>query len=79
MGAVLLHELLVVSNVRGNLGFVVVPIVETREIPDELRFISRDFSGGGPPENFTEQQRFDAIEAWKKWYLSIRPTAILEK
>jgi hypothetical protein len=49
------------------------------EARDELRFISRDFSGGGPPENFTEQQRFDAIEAWKKWYLSIRPTAVLEK
>ena len=49
------------------------------EARDGLRFISRNFDGFGPPDDFTEQQRFEAIEAWKKWYLSIRPTAVLEK
>jgi len=51
-------------------------VIEAR---DELRFISRNFDGIGPPDDFTDQQRFDAIEAWKKWYLSIRPNAVLEK
>ena len=51
-------------------------VIEAR---NELRFISRNFDGIGPPDDFTDQQRFDAIEAWKKWYLSIRPTAVLEK
>ena len=44
-----------------------------------LRFISRSFDGFGPPDDFTEQQRFEAIDNWKKWYKSIRPTAVLEK
>jgi hypothetical protein len=51
-------------------------VIEAR---DELRFISRNFDGIGPPDNFTEPQRFEAISAWKKWYLSIRPSAILEE
>ncbi len=50
-------------------------VIEAR---NELRFISRNFDGIGPPDDFSEQQRFEAIEAWKKWYLSIRPTAVLE-
>ena len=49
------------------------------EARDELRFISRSFDGVGPPDDFTEQQRFEAVDAWKKWYKSIRPTAVLEK
>ncbi len=49
------------------------------EARDELRFISRNFDGLGPPEDFTEQQRFEAVDAWKKWYKSIRPAAVLEK
>jgi hypothetical protein len=51
-------------------------VIEAR---NELRFISRNFDGIGPPDDFTEQQRFEAIEGWKKWYLSIRPGAVLEK
>jgi hypothetical protein len=51
-------------------------VIEAR---NELRFISRNFDGIGPPDDFTEQQRFEAIEAWKKWYLSIRPDAVLDK
>ncbi len=49
------------------------------EARNELRFISRNFDGIGPPDDFTEQQRFEAIDAWKTWYKSIRPTAVLEK
>src|SRR4029078_9956311 len=44
-----------------------------------LRFISRNFDGLGPPDDFSEQQRFEAIDNWKRWYKSIRPTAVLEK
>ena len=51
----------------------------TLEARNELRFISRNFDGLGPPDDYSEQQRFDAVDAWKKWYKSIRPTAILEK
>lgn len=49
------------------------------EARNGLQFISRNFDGLGPPDNFTEQQRFEAIDAWKRWYKSIRPTAVLEK
>jgi HEAT repeat protein len=45
---------------------------------NELRFISRSFDAMGPPDEFTEQQRFEAIQAWKKWYSSIRPDVVLE-
>jgi hypothetical protein len=48
------------------------------EARNELRFISRSFDSGGPPDDFTEQQRYEAIQAWKKWYLSIRPDSVLE-
>ena len=48
------------------------------EARDGLRFISRQFTGFGPPDDFTDQQRFDAINAWKNWYLSLRPSAVLE-
>lgn len=50
-------------------------VIEAR---DGLQFISRNFEGLGPPDDFTEQQRFEALDAWKKWYLSLRPTAVLE-
>jgi hypothetical protein len=49
------------------------------EARNELRFISRNFDGIGPPDDFTDEQRFQAIAAWKKWYKSIRPAAILEE
>ncbi len=51
-------------------------VVEAR---NELRFIGRNFDGLGPPDDFTEQQRFEAIDAWKKWYQAIRSSAVLEK
>jgi hypothetical protein len=49
------------------------------EARNELRFISRNFDGIGPPDDYTEQQRYQARDTWKKWYQSIRPTAVLEK
>lgn len=50
-------------------------VLETR---DGLQFMSRRFEGFGPPDDFTEQQRYEAVNAWKKWYLSLRPDASLE-
>ncbi len=49
------------------------------EARNELRFISRNFDGIGPPDDYNEQQRYQAIDTWKKWYQSIRPSAVLEK
>jgi hypothetical protein len=48
------------------------------EARDGLRFISRNFRGYGPPDDFTDQQRYQAIDAWKQWYKSIRPNVVLE-
>ena len=49
------------------------------EARNGLRFISRSFEGYGPPDEFTEQQRYDALDKWKNWYQSIRPAAVLEE
>jgi hypothetical protein len=49
------------------------------EARNNLRFISRNFDGFGPPDDFTDEQRFQAVDAWKNWYKSLRPTAVLEK
>jgi len=49
------------------------------EARDGLCFISRNFDGYGPPDNFTDEQRFQAIDAWKKWYLALRPSAVLQE
>jgi len=43
------------------------------EARDALEFVSRRFEGFGPPDGFTDKQRFDAVEAWKNWYRSLRP------
>jgi hypothetical protein len=49
------------------------------EARNGLQFISRNFEGYGPPDEFTDAQRFAAIDAWKRWYLAVRPTAVLEE
>jgi hypothetical protein len=49
-----------------------------RAARDGLRYVSRQFDGFGPPDDFTEQQQFDAVEAWKNWYRRIRPDAPTE-
>jgi HEAT repeats/Squalene-hopene cyclase C-terminal domain/Prenyltransferase and squalene oxidase repeat len=43
------------------------------EARDSLEFVSRRFNGFGPPDSFTDKQRFDAVDAWKNWYRSLRP------
>jgi hypothetical protein len=48
------------------------------EARNGLRFISRNFDGFGPPDAFTEQQQYEAADAWKNWYKSLRPDALLE-
>ena len=48
------------------------------EARDALEFVSRRFDGFGPPDGFTEKQRFDAAEAWKNWYRALRPGAMPE-
>ena len=44
-----------------------------------LRFISRNFDGPGPPDDYSEEQRYQALDLWKKRYLAVRPSAVLEK
>ena len=48
-----------------------------RAARDGLQFVSRRFEGYGPPDNFTEQERYDALEQWKSWYRRVRPNAPL--
>ena len=42
-----------------------------------LRFISRKFYGAGFWGGSDEKPRRESLEQWKKWYLSIRPDAVL--
>lgn len=44
---------------------------------DGLMFVSRRFDGFGPPDNFNETQRYDALDKWKNWYRTVRPNAVL--
>jgi hypothetical protein len=46
-----------------------------REARDGLRSISRNFEGFGPPDNFDDAQRNQAVERWKNWYRTVRPDA----
>jgi hypothetical protein len=46
-----------------------------REARDGLRFVSRNFEGFGPPDNFDDSQRNQAIVRWKAWYATMRPDA----
>jgi hypothetical protein len=48
-----------------------------REARDGLRYLSRSFEGFGPPDNFDESQRDQAIVHWKEWYNAVRPDAAL--
>ncbi len=48
-----------------------------REARDGLRFVSRRFGGYGLPDNFTDPERFDALDKWKAWYRRVRPDAPL--
>ncbi|NOY42423.1 MAG: hypothetical protein GXP26_11380 [Planctomycetes bacterium] len=46
-----------------------------REARDGLRFISRRFGGFGLSDNFSDSERYDAIDKWKRWYRRLRPNA----
>ncbi|NOZ40942.1 MAG: hypothetical protein GXP24_12060 [Planctomycetes bacterium] len=46
-----------------------------REARDGLRFVSRRFQGFGLPDNFSDSQRYNAIDQWKTWYRRVRPDA----
>ncbi len=46
-----------------------------REARDGLRFVSRRFEGFGLPDNFSDSQRYNAIDKWKTWYRQVRPGA----
>jgi hypothetical protein len=49
------------------------------EARDGLRFMSRRFERFSPPDDFTDRQRYEAVDAWKSWYKSLRPDALLEQ
>lgn len=49
------------------------------EARDALQFVSRRFEGFGPPDDYTDRQRYDAAEDWKAWYRSLRPGATLDE
>ena len=49
-----------------------------REARDALRRISRRPRGFGLPDEYNDDQRYAALEQWKRWYLGIRPNAILQ-
>lgn len=44
-----------------------------READFALRFVSRRFKGVGLSENFTDRERYDAIDQWKSWFKVLRP------
>jgi hypothetical protein len=46
-----------------------------RAARDGLRSISRHFEGFGPPDNFEDAERKQAIERWKEWYRTVWPDA----
>lgn len=46
-----------------------------RAARDGLRFVSRRFEGFGLPDNFTEDERYNALDKWKDWYRRVRPDA----
>jgi hypothetical protein len=47
-------------------------VIEARKA---LERISRNPAGFGPKDDYNEEQRRNAVEKWKAWYLSLRPDA----
>lgn len=48
------------------------------ESRDALRFIARRPSGFGMPDSYNDEQRYLALEQWKRWYQALRPEAIID-
>ncbi len=46
-----------------------------RAARDGLKYVSRRFDGYGPPDSFTETERYDALDKWKNWYRKVRPNS----
>jgi hypothetical protein len=46
-----------------------------RAASDGLQYVSRRFDSYGLPDNFTENQRHEALDRWKAWYRRARPNA----
>jgi len=46
-----------------------------REARDGLRFVSRRFAGFGLKDNFSDNDRYNAVDKWKTWYRRVRPGA----
>ena len=43
------------------------------EARNALRFISKRIDGFGLPSQPSDKERKQAVERWKKWYLTVRP------
>lgn len=46
-----------------------------REARDGLRYVSRRLKGYGLSDNFTDNERYNALDKWKTWYRQVRPAA----
>ena len=46
-----------------------------REARDGLRYVSRNFEGFGPPDNFEKEEQLQAADRWKAWFRTVRPDA----
>ncbi|MEO0530785.1 MAG: HEAT repeat domain-containing protein [Planctomycetota bacterium] len=49
-----------------------------REARDGLRFISRRPLGFNMPDDFSDDERYFALEQWQRWYKTLRPEAIID-
>ncbi|TWT98069.1 hypothetical protein Pla108_22240 [Botrimarina colliarenosi] len=45
---------------------------------DGLRAIARRPRGFGMPDDFNDDQRYAELEQWKRWYLTLRPEAVID-
>jgi hypothetical protein len=45
---------------------------------DGLRAIARRPRGFGMPDDFNDDQRYAELEQWKRWYLALRPEAVID-
>ncbi|QDV79204.1 hypothetical protein K2D_28170 [Planctomycetes bacterium K2D] len=45
---------------------------------DGLRAIARRPRGFGMPDEFNDDQRYAELEQWKRWYLTLRPEAVID-
>ena len=46
-----------------------------REARDGLRLVSRRFQGFGLKDSFSDAERYEVLDRWKRWYRQVRPNA----